>query len=77
MKSKIIFCLNFLWASVIAFSFPLCFDLIHMNITGHSKGYDYDLGSEKDISKRQAPERTCLNIRLKHIPYNYIYLYGI
>ena len=50
MKSKIIYCLNFLWTSVIAFSFPICFGWIFLDITGHSKGYSYDLGPEKDIS---------------------------
>lgn len=50
MKSKVIYALNFLWSSIIAFSFPICLGLIYMCITGHSKGYDYDLGSEKDIS---------------------------
>ena len=50
MKSKIIYCLNFLWTGLIVFSFPICFELIFLCITGHSKGYSYDLGSEKDIS---------------------------
>lgn len=50
MKSKIIYCLNFLWTSFIAFTFPICFGLIFLNITGHSKGYGYDLGSEADVS---------------------------
>lgn len=50
MKSKIIYCLNFLWTSFIAFSFPICFGFIFLDITGHSKGYGYDLGSEKDVS---------------------------
>lgn len=50
MKNKIIYCLNFLWASFVAFSFPICFGLIFLNITGHSKGYSYDLGPQKDIS---------------------------
>ena len=50
MKSKIIYCLNFLWSSIIAFSFPVCLGCIFMDITGHSKGYGYDLGSEKDVS---------------------------
>lgn len=50
MKSKIIYCINFIWTSLIAFSFPICFACIYLNITGHSKGYDYDLGSEKSIS---------------------------
>lgn len=50
MKSKIIFCLNFFWTSLIAFLFPICFEIIFLNITGHAKGYGYDLGSEKDVS---------------------------
>lgn len=50
MKSKIIYCINFIWTSLIAFSFPICFACIYLNITGHSKGYSYDLGSEKSIS---------------------------
>ena len=50
MRSKILYCLNFLWAGLISFSFPICFELIFLCITGHSKGYGYDLGSEKDIS---------------------------
>ncbi len=50
MKNKIIYCLNFLWTSFIAFTFPLCFGVIFLNITGHSKGYGYDLGPEKDVS---------------------------
>lgn len=50
MKSKIIYCLNFFWTSIIAFTFPICFGWIFLDITGHSKGYSYDLGSEKDVS---------------------------
>ena len=50
MKSKIISCLNFIWAGLVAFSFPICFGWIFLDITGHSKGYSYDLGPEKDIS---------------------------
>lgn len=50
MKGKIIYCLNFLWTSFIAFSFPLCFAWIFLDITGHAKGYGYDLGPEKDVS---------------------------
>ena len=50
MKDKIIYFLNLIWTSIIAFSFPICFELIFLDITGHSKGYSYDLGSEKDIS---------------------------
>lgn len=50
MKSKVIYALIFLWSGFIAFSLPICFGWIYMDITGNSKGFDYDLGSEKDIS---------------------------
>lgn len=50
MKNKIIYWLSFLWSSVIAFFFPICFYMIFTFITGHSKGYSYDLGSEKVFS---------------------------
>ena len=48
MKEKIIFAINVLWSAIIAFSFPICLGIIYMDITGHSKGYGYDLGSEKE-----------------------------
>ena len=51
MKSKIIFGINLVWASFTAFVFPFCFAWIYLDITGHSKGYDYDLGPEKDVSQ--------------------------
>ena len=50
MKNKIIYCLNFLWTCVIAFLFPICFGWVFLDITGHAKGYSYDLGAEKDVS---------------------------
>lgn len=50
MKAKILYLLNFLWSCFIAFTFPICFGLIYLNITGHAKGYNYDLGGEKDVS---------------------------
>lgn len=50
MKNKILYGLNFLWCGVIAFTLPICMGWIYMDITGHSKGYSYDLGDEKDIS---------------------------
>ncbi|MBQ3566901.1 MAG: hypothetical protein IJA12_06955 [Oscillospiraceae bacterium] len=50
MKSKIIYCLNLIWTAFIAFSFPFCFGWIFLDITGHSKGYSYDLGDEKGVS---------------------------
>ena len=50
MKAKILYWLNFLWSCFMAFTFPICFGLIYLNITGHAKGYSYDLGSEKDVS---------------------------
>lgn len=46
----IIFVITTLWSAIISFTFPVCLGIIYMNITGHSKGYDYNLGSEKDIS---------------------------
>ncbi len=49
MKNKVLYALNLLWSSFIAFSFPICFGLIFLDITGHSKGYGYDLGPEKDV----------------------------
>lgn len=50
MKNKIIDCLIFLWTSLVAFSFPICFGWIFLDISGHAKGYGYNLGSEKDVS---------------------------
>ncbi len=50
MKRKGSYVLNFLWTCLIAYSFPICFGLIYMDITGHSKGYGYDLGSEAKVS---------------------------
>ena len=50
MKNKIIFGLHFLWSCMTAFTFPVCLAWIWLDITGHAKGYDYNLGSEKDIS---------------------------
>lgn len=50
MKGKIIYCLNLIWTAFIAFSFPFCFGWIFLDITGHSKGYSYDLGDEKGVS---------------------------
>ena len=41
----IIFVINTLWSAIISFTFPVCLGIIYMNITGHSKGYDYNLGS--------------------------------
>ncbi len=50
MKDKVIYGLNFLWTSIVAFSFPICFELIYLDITGHSKGYGYDLGPDRSVS---------------------------
>lgn len=50
MKNKILYGLNFLWCGVITFTLPICIGWIYMDITGHSKGYSYDLGDEKSIS---------------------------
>lgn len=50
MRGKIIYAMNALWTGIMAFTFPICLAIIWMDITGHSKGYGYDLGPEKDIS---------------------------
>ena len=50
MDKKVIFFLNYIWTAVIAFSFPICFELIFLHITGSTKGYGYALGSEKMVS---------------------------
>ena len=50
MKAKIYFVLNLLWCCMTAFVFPAFLGILYADITGHGKGYDYDLGSEKDIS---------------------------
>lgn len=50
MKDRILYILNFIWTSFVAFSFPICLGLVYMDITSHAKGYGYDLGSEKDVS---------------------------
>lgn len=50
MKNKVSNGILFLWTCFIAFSFPFCFGWIFLDITGHSKGYGYDLGSEESIS---------------------------
>lgn len=49
MRSKILYGLSFFWSCVIAFTLPVCMGWIYMDITGHAKGYGYDLGPEKDI----------------------------
>lgn len=50
MKNKFKYIFNFLWSGLIAFSLPVCIAIIYADITGHSKGFGYDLGPEKDIS---------------------------
>lgn len=39
-----------LWLVVIALISPIWIGIMYMDITGHGKGYDYNLGSEIDIS---------------------------
>ncbi len=50
MKSSIVYALNFLYTCILAFLFPICFGWIYLDITGHAKGYSYDLGPEKEVS---------------------------
>ncbi|MBR5091113.1 MAG: hypothetical protein IK093_16935 [Ruminiclostridium sp.] len=47
---KIAFALCSLWTGITSFFAPIAWGMIFMDITGHGKGYDYDLGPEKDIS---------------------------
>ncbi len=42
--------LSILWFLFISLSSPLWIGCIYMNITGHGKGYAYDMGSEADIA---------------------------
>ena len=50
MKSKIFYLINFVWSAFTTFFATFCFGWIFLDISGHSKGYSYDLGAEKDIS---------------------------
>ncbi len=38
------------WLAAAAFTMPVFIGWIALDITGHSKGYSYDLGPQKDIS---------------------------
>lgn len=42
--------ISIIWFLFISFSSPLWMGSIYMNITGHGKGYAYDMGSEADIA---------------------------
>lgn len=42
--------ISLVWFSFISLSSPLWIGCIYMNITGHGKGYAYDMGSESDIA---------------------------
>lgn len=50
MENKVAYSLNFIWTCLVAYFFPLCFGMIFLNITGHAKGYSYDLSGEQTIS---------------------------
>ena len=39
-----------IWFLFVSLSSPLWIGCIYMNITGHGKGYAYDMGSEADIA---------------------------
>ncbi len=39
-----------IWFLLVSISSPLWVGCIYMNITGHGKGYMYDMGSEADIA---------------------------
>lgn len=47
---NIISLISIIWFLLISLASPLWVGMIYMWITGHSKGYGYDLGSEADIS---------------------------
>jgi hypothetical protein len=47
---KLKFILSSIWIMIIGLISPLWVGGIYMFITGHGKGYAYDLGSEADIS---------------------------
>ena len=74
VKNKVIFFLNLVLALVIAFSFPICFQWIYLDITGHSKGFDYDLGSEKSVSVMVGAIELIIWLLLA-VPSN-IYIFG-
>ena len=74
VKNKVIFCFNLVLAFIIAFSFPICFEWIYMDITGHSKGFDYDLGSEKSVSVMLGSIELIIWLLLA-VPSN-IYIFG-
>ncbi len=42
--------ISVIWAVLMGIATPVWIAIIYMDITGHAKGYGYDLGSEKDIS---------------------------
>lgn len=39
-----------IWITIISLISPIWIGGIYMNITGHGKGYGYDMGSESDIA---------------------------
>ena len=50
MLKKIKTCFSVIWAVLMGMATPVWIAIIYMDITGHAKGYGYDLGDEKDIS---------------------------
>ena len=42
--------LSILWFAFVSLASPLWVGCIYMDITGHGKGYGYDMGSEADIA---------------------------
>ncbi|MCI9361736.1 MAG: hypothetical protein HFG65_12440 [Hungatella sp.] len=47
---KIKLILSILWFTFVGLSSPLWVGCIYMDITGHGKGYGYDMGAEADIA---------------------------
>lgn len=47
---KVKLVISIIWFLFVSLSSPLWIGCIYMNITGHGKGYAYDMGSEADIA---------------------------
>lgn len=42
--------IGFIWLGIMGFLSPVWFGLIYMDITGHGKGFGYDMGSEAEVA---------------------------
>lgn len=39
-----------IWSAFVSLISPVCIGFIYMDITGHGKGYGYDMGSESNVA---------------------------